>query len=90
MEIICILLYNYLYNNTKGVTYLKIGKLLLTALCYTILIGLFSIFVIGGILKSTYNYFGVGSWHLPTHTLLISLIFTVIFCTELILEKLKK
>lgn len=64
-------------------------KLLLKAICITLLIVILSYFIIGNLLVFAFGYSTVeASYHLPTHALLIGLILTIIFCTLLILDKL--
>ena len=62
-------------------------KKILNSLIITVIIFFFNIFFIMPII-SNIGYSSVeSSYHLVTHSLLLSLIFLVIFCTSLILEK---
>lgn len=64
---------------------------ILRALFFTVMVVITSYWGFGLILNAMLNYSSVeGSYHLPTHALLMGLIFTVIFCTTIILERLKK
>ncbi len=64
-------------------------KLILKAVGYTLSVVLISYFFIGKLLVFAFGYFTVeASYHLPTHALLIGLIFTIIFCTLLILAEI--
>ncbi len=65
-------------------------KLILKAFGLTFLSVTISYFLIGRLLVVAFGYSEVeASYHLPTHALLVGLMFTVIFCTILILDKLK-
>ena len=62
-------------------------KKILNSLIITVIIFFFNIFFIMPII-SNIGYSSVeSSYHLVTHSLLLSLIFLVIFCTSLILER---
>jgi len=62
-------------------------KKILSSLIITVIIFFFNIFFIMPII-SNIGYSSVeSSYHLVTHSLLLSLIFLVIFCTSLILER---
>ena len=64
---------------------------ILGALFLTILVVIVSYLGIGFALNAMLNYSSVeASFHLPTHALLVGLIFTMIFCTILILDRLKR
>ncbi len=64
---------------------------MLVALFLTILVVIASYLGIGFTLNAILNYSSVeASFHLPTHALLVGLIFTVIFCTILILDRMKR
>ncbi|SHJ78295.1 hypothetical protein SAMN02745136_00838 [Anaerocolumna jejuensis DSM 15929] len=64
-------------------------KTIMKALCFTFLAVLISYFVIGKLLVYAFNFSTVeASYHLTTYTLLIGLIFIIIFCTILILDKI--
>ena len=64
---------------------------ILIALFYTFIVVIVSVFGIGNILAVIPSYSTVeGSFHLLAHALLIGLIFTVIFCTMVLLEKMEK
>lgn len=66
-------------------------KSIFKALGFTFLAVIMSYFVIGKLLVYAFGYSTVeASYHLPTHALLVGLMFVIIFCTILILEKLKK
>jgi hypothetical protein len=68
----------------------NIFKSIIKAGGITLLAVITSYFVIGKLLVYAFGYSTVeASYHLPTHALLIGLIFTIIFCTLLILDKLK-
>lgn len=68
----------------------NIFKLILKALGITLFAIIISYLVIGKLLVLAFGYSTVeASYHLPTHALLIGLMFTIIFCTLLILDKLK-
>lgn len=68
----------------------NVFKLILKAVGITLLAVIIFYFVIGKLLVYLLGYSTVeASYHLPTHALLIGLIFTNIFCTLLILDKLK-
>ena len=61
------------------------------ALGVTVIVVIASYLGFGVILNAMTNYSTFeGSYHLPTHALLIGLIFTVIICTMIILEELRK
>jgi hypothetical protein len=63
---------------------------ILTALALTALVVLVSYLCFGTILNAIANYSTVeASYQLPTHALLVGLIFTVIICTMIILEELR-
>lgn len=65
-------------------------KLILKAFGLTFLAVTIAYFMIGRLLVVAFGYTTVeASYHLPTHVLLVGLMFTVIFCTLLILDKLK-
>jgi hypothetical protein len=65
-------------------------KSILKAFGLTILAVTISYFLIGRLLVAAFGYSTVeASYHLPTHALLVGLMFTVIFCTLLILDKFK-
>ncbi len=67
----------------------NILKLILKAIGITLLVVITSYYLIGKLLVYAFGNPTVEvSYHLPTYTLLIGLIFTVIFCTLLILDKL--
>ncbi|NLC65887.1 MAG: hypothetical protein GX752_02945 [Clostridium sp.] len=64
----------------------KIGS----ALLVTILIFFFSFIVISPIIEKI-GYSSVeGSYHAATHAILVSLIFTVLICTIVIIEEINK
>ena len=66
---------------------------ILIALFYTFIVVIVSVsvFGIGNILAVIPSYSTVeGSFHLLAHAFLIGLIFTVIFCTMVLLEKMEK
>jgi 1,4-dihydroxy-2-naphthoate octaprenyltransferase len=64
---------------------------ILTALAYTFLVVILSYLCFGPILNAVSNYSTAeASYHLPTHALLVGIIFTVIICTILLLEEIKK
>jgi hypothetical protein len=68
----------------------KILKLMLKAMGIAFLVIVMSYYVLGGLLTAMFGYPSYeASFHLPTYALLVGLIFTVIFCTLLILDKLK-
>lgn len=65
-------------------------RFILKAFGLTFLAVIIAYFVIGRLLVAAFGYSTVeASYHLPTHTLLVGLMFTVILCTILILNKLK-
>ncbi|MGN6714129.1 hypothetical protein [Anaerocolumna jejuensis] len=69
----------------------NIFKMIMKAFGFTILAVLISYFVVGKSLVCAFDYSTVNaSYHLPTHALLIGLIFIIIFCTMLILDKISK
>ena len=62
-------------------------KKILSSLGITILLFFFNIWFVVPII-SNFGYSSVeSSYHLVTHSLLLSLIFVVVFCTSLILER---
>jgi len=63
-------------------------KVFVWAMLATVVIFFITIFVVAPII-SNIGYSSVeGSYHLQTHALLVTLIFTVILCTLVIVEKL--
>ena len=68
----------------------KIFKLILKAFGLTFLALTIAYFVIGRLLIAAFGYSTVeASYHLPTHALLVGLMFTMIFCTMLIHDRFK-
>ncbi len=68
----------------------KIFKMILKAMGITLVAVIISYFVIGKLLVFAFGYSTVeASYHLPTHTLIVGLIFTYILSALLILDKLK-
>jgi len=60
------------------------------AFVITILIFLFTIFVVTPIMSNLGYSSAEASYHLVTHALLVSLIFTVIVCTMILIEKMNE
>lgn len=61
------------------------------AVLITLIAVIISFFGIGKLLNFVFGYSTVeGLYHLITHALLIGILFTIIFCTLLILDELKK
>ncbi len=68
----------------------NILKIILKSIGITILVVVASYLLIGKMLVFAFNYSTVeSSYQLPTHALLIGLIFVFIFCTILILDKIE-
>lgn len=68
----------------------NIFKLIIKSVGYTILAVIISYFGIGRFLGNAFDYTTVeATYHIITYALLIGLMFTIIFCTTLILDKLK-
>ena len=63
-------------------------KKILISLIITVIIFFFDIFFVMPIIPGIGYNSVESSYHLVTHSLLLSLIFTVIFCTLLILERI--